>query len=116
MNHPAIGTEHILLGLLLEGEGIGARALLNLGLDLEKVRETIILTLGESEAELEGADGDLPITPRGKKVFNLSFDEARLQGVNYVGTEHLLLALIREEEGIAGQGLLARGVKLEEVR
>lgn len=116
MNHPAIGTEHILLGLLLEGEGIGARALLNLGLDLEKVRETIILTIGESEAELEGADGDLPITPRGKKVFNLSFDEARLQGVNYVGTEHLLLALIREEEGIAGQVLLAMGVKLEEVR
>ena len=116
MNHPAIGTEHILLGLLLEGEGIGARALLNLGLDLEKVREEIIKTIGESEAGLEQPAGDLPITPRAKKVFNLAFDEARLQGVNYVGTEHVLLALIREEEGIAGQVLISMGVKLEEVR
>ncbi len=116
MNHPAIGTEHILLGLLMEGEGIGARALLNLGLDLEKVREAIVQTIGESEAGLEQPAGDLPITPRAKKVFNLSFDEARMQGVNYVGTEHLLLALIREEEGIAGQVLIAMGVKLEEVR
>ena len=116
MNHPAIGTEHILLGLLMEGEGIGARALLNLGLDLEKVREAIVQTIGKNEAGFEQPAGDLPITPRAKKVFNLSFDEARMQGVNYVGTEHLLLALIREEEGIAGQVLIAMGVKLEEVR
>lgn len=116
MNHPAIGTEHILLGLLLEGEGIGAKALLNLGLDLEKVREEIVKTIGDSEVGMEQPAGDLPITPRAKKVFNLAFDEARLQGVNYVGTEHMLLALIREEEGIAGQVLISMGVKLDEVR
>ncbi|MDD3894543.1 MAG: Clp protease N-terminal domain-containing protein, partial [Syntrophomonadaceae bacterium] len=116
MNHPAIGTEHILLGLLMEGEGIGARALLNLGLDLNKVREAIVQTIGESDGGIEQPAGDLPITPRAKKVFNLSFDEARMQGVNYVGTEHILLALIREEEGIAGQVLISMGVKLEEVR
>ncbi|MEQ8176350.1 MAG: ATP-dependent Clp protease ATP-binding subunit [Syntrophomonadaceae bacterium] len=116
LNHPAIGTEHILLGLLKEGEGVGARALTNIGVDLEKVRTEVTLVLGQStESEVKPA-GDLPITPRAKKVFNLAFDEARLQGVNYVGTEHLLLAVLREEEGTAGQVLLSMGVKLEEVR
>lgn len=116
LNHPAIGTEHILLGLLREGEGVGARALLNMGLDLEKVRQEITRLIGEDNANAERAAGDLPITPRAKKVFNLAFDEARLQGVNYVGTEHLLLALIREEEGVAGQVLISMGVRLDQVR
>ncbi|MGI5920563.1 MAG: ATP-dependent Clp protease ATP-binding subunit [Syntrophomonadaceae bacterium] len=116
LNHPAIGTEHILLGLLREGEGVGARALLNLGIDLEKVREEVKKVIGQGTGILEGAAGDLPVTPRAKKVFNLAFDEARLQGVNYVGTEHILLALIREEEGVAGQVLISMGVRLEEVR
>ncbi|MGS0765789.1 ATP-dependent Clp protease ATP-binding subunit [Syntrophomonas curvata] len=116
LNHPAIGTEHILLGLLREGEGVGARALLNMGLDLEKVRQEITRLIGEDNANAERAAGDLPITPRAKKVFNLAFDEARLQGVNYVGTEHLLLALIREEEGVSGQVLISMGVRLEQVR
>lgn len=116
LNHPAIGTEHILLGLLREGEGVGAKALLSLGVDLTKVREEVNKVIGESNAGQEQSAGDLPITPRAKKVFNLAFDEARLQGVNYVGTEHLLLALLREEEGVAGQVLISMGVKLDEVR
>jgi len=116
LNHPAIGTEHLLLGLLREGEGVGARALLNMGLDLEKVREEITRLIGADNANTERAAGDLPITPRAKKVFNLAFDEARLQGVNYVGTEHLLLALIREEEGVAGQVLISMGVRLDQLR
>lgn len=116
LNHPAIGTEHILLGLLREGEGVGARALLSLGMDLDKVREEVTKVMGESKTAREQQAGDLPITPRAKKVFNLAFDEARLQGVNYVGTEHLLLALLREEEGVAGQVLISMGLKLDGVR
>lgn len=116
LNHPAIGTEHILLGLLKEGEGVGARALLSLGVDLNRVRTEITRIIGQGEAAAEQADGDLPVTPRAKKVFNLAFDEARLQGVNYVGTEHLLLALLREEEGVAGQVLISMGIKLDELR
>ncbi|MGI5911368.1 MAG: ATP-dependent Clp protease ATP-binding subunit [Syntrophomonadaceae bacterium] len=116
LNHPAIGTEHILLGLLREGEGVGARALLNSGVDLEKVRQEITRLIGENSISIENPAGDLPVTPRAKKVFNLAFDEARLQGVNYIGTEHLLLALIREEEGVAGQVLMSMGVRLDTVR
>lgn len=116
LNHPAIGTEHILLGLLREGEGVGARALLSLGIDLDKVREEITKVIGASKDDVEQPAGDLPITPRAKKVFNLAFDEARLQGVNYVGTEHLLLAVLREEEGVAGQVLISMGLKLDDVR
>ncbi len=116
MGHPAIGTEHILLGLLREGEGVGAKALMNLGVDLSNVREEIKKYIGQNQAASEGPAGDLPITPRAKKVFNTAFDEARLQGVNYVGTEHLLLAILREEEGVASQVLLAMGVKLEDLR
>lgn len=116
LGHPAIGTEHILLGLLREGEGVGARALINLGIDLANVREEVKSFIGQNKEVIEGAAGDLPITPRVKKVFNLAFDEARLQGVNYVGTEHLLLALLREEEGLASQVLLSMGVKLDSLR
>ncbi|NLV21337.1 MAG: ATP-dependent Clp protease ATP-binding subunit [Syntrophomonadaceae bacterium] len=116
LKHPAIGTEHILLGLLREGEGVGAKALMNLGIDLEKLREEIKKYIGQNEAANEEPAGDLPITPRVKKVFNTAFDEARMQGVNYVGTEHLLLAILREEESVAGQVLLSMGVKLDDLR
>lgn len=116
LNHPAIGTEHILLGLLKEGEGVGARALLSIGVDLNRVRSEITRIIGQGEGHMELADGDLPVTPRTKKVFNLAFDEARLQGVNYVGTEHLLLALLREEEGVAGQVLTGMGIRLDSLR
>jgi len=116
LNHPAIGTEHLLLGLLKEGEGVGAKALLNMGIDLEKIRQEVNKIIGENMAGLEKPAGDLPITPRAKKVFNLAFDEARLQGVNYVGTEHLLLAILREEEGVAAQVLMSAGINLDTVR
>jgi ATP-dependent Clp protease ATP-binding subunit ClpC len=89
---------------------------MNLGIDMENVREEVKRFIGQSNANVEGPAGDLPITPRAKKVFNLAFDEARLQGVNYVGTEHLLLAVLREEEGVSSQVLLSMGVKLEDLR
>jgi ATP-dependent Clp protease ATP-binding subunit ClpC len=95
LNHPAIGTEHILLGVLREGEGVGAKALMSMGTDLEKVRAEVTKLIGERGDSPQAAVGDLPITPGAKKVFNLSFEEARLQGVNYVGTEHLLLAILQ---------------------
>ena len=116
MGHPAVGTEHILLGLIREGEGIGARAMLELGVDLQRLRDEVQRVLGTGMVRSEGQAGDLPITPRAKRVLNLAFDEARLQGVNYVGTEHLLLALLREEQGVAAQILTAMGVRLEDVR
>ncbi len=113
----AIGTEHILLGLLRVGEGIGARALLNLGIESESIRDEIKRQLGAGGSfKSEEGDGELPITPRTKKVFNLAFEEARGQGVNYVGTEHLLLAILRDEEGLACQVLMSLGVSLTDVR
>lgn len=116
LNHPAIGTEHILLGLLREGEGVGAKALKKMGIDMQKVREEVTMIIGEKNLQGEAPLGDLPITPGVKKVFNLSFEEARLQGVNYVGTEHLLLAILHEGDGVAAQVLLSMGVKLEDLR
>ncbi len=116
LNHSAIGTEHILLGVLREGEGVGAKALMSMGTDLEKVRIEVTKLIGEKNDSNQPAAGDLPITPGAKKVFNLSFEEARLQGVNYVGTEHLLLAILHEEDGVAGQVLLSMGVKLDDLR
>jgi ATP-dependent Clp protease ATP-binding subunit ClpC len=116
LNHPAIGTEHILLGVLREGEGVGAKALMSMGTDLEKVRAEVTKLIGERGDSPQAAVGDLPITPGAKKVFNLSFEEARFQGVNYVGTEHLLLAILHEKDGVAGQVLLSMGVKLDDLR
>ena len=116
MGHSAIGTEHILLGLLREGEGIGARALIGQGLDLDKIREEIQSFIGQEQELTEGESGELPITPRVKKIFNLAFEEARQQGVNYVGTEHLLLALLDEGEGVASQVLKSLGIQVEVLR
>ncbi|KUG05393.1 hypothetical protein ASZ90_017177 [hydrocarbon metagenome] len=116
LNHSAIGTEHILLGVLREGEGVGAKALMSMGTDLEKVRVEVTKLIGEKADSSQPGAGDLPITPGAKKVFNMSFEEARLQGVNYVGTEHLLLAILHEEDGVAGQVLLSMGVKLDDLR
>ncbi|MGE5398706.1 MAG: ATP-dependent Clp protease ATP-binding subunit, partial [Chitinophagales bacterium] len=116
LNHPAVGTEHILLGIIKEGEGIGARALINLGIDPGKAREELIKLIGQPGVRSEEPNADLPVTPRAKKVLNLAFNEAQLQGVNYVGTEHLLLALLLEEEGVASQILTGIGVRLDEIR
>ena len=116
MNHPAVGTEHILLGLIKEGEGIAARALINLGADLDKIKEEISNLIGQTGGRQDMPGRELPITPRAKKVLNLAFEEAQFQGVNYVGTEHILLALLREEDGMAAQVLKGMGIRLDAVR
>jgi ATP-dependent Clp protease ATP-binding subunit ClpA len=114
-NHEYIGTEHVLLGLVKEGSGVAANVLKNLDVDLRKVRR-------EVEAIVQfGASDDYPIdrlphTPRTKKVIEYSIEEARNLNHNYVGTEHLLLGLLREQEGVAAQVLMNLGLKLEDVR
>ncbi len=113
-NHDYIGTEHILLGLVKEGTGVGANVLKNLAVDLHKVRMEVE-RLVKSGPELTTM-GKLPQTPRAKKVVEYSIEEARSLNHNYVGTEHLLLGLLREREGVAAQILLKMGLKLEEVR
>lgn len=111
LRHNYIGTEHILLGLLSEGEGVAAKALMNLGVEINKLRQNIeaMVGVGKKESELQG------ITPRTKRVFELSFEEARKLNHNYVGTEHLLLALIREGEGVAAKAILSMGVDINKV-
>lgn len=113
-NHEYIGTEHILLGLIQEGSGVAANVLRNLDVDLEKIRREIekIVHSGPPMVTM----GQLPFTPRAKKVLELSVEEATNLGHNYIGTEHLLLGLIRENEGVAAQVLMNLGLKLEEVR
>src|SRR3990170_328494 len=113
-NHEYIGTEHVLLGLIKEGSGVAANVLRNLDIDLRKIR------LEVEKLVQSGPDtvitGKLPYTPLAKKVIEYSVEEARALGHNYVGTEHLLLGLIRESEGVAYRVLMNLGVKLEDVR
>jgi hypothetical protein len=97
-NHNYIGTEHLLLGLVREGGGVAARALSSLGVELNKVRSAVEFIIGRGDRLVIG---DISLTPRAKKVIQLAVDEARLLNHNYVGTEHLLLGLVREGEGIA---------------
>ncbi len=113
-NHEYLGTEHILLGLVQEGSGVAANVLKNMGIDLNKIRTEVekIVKTGPSMVTM----GQLPYTPRAKKVLELSMEEAGNLGHNYIGTEHLLLGLIKENEGIAAQVLINLGVKLEDVR
>ncbi|MDD2402674.1 MAG: ATP-dependent Clp protease ATP-binding subunit, partial [Clostridia bacterium] len=112
LGHPAVGTEHLLLGLIRENGGIGARALINLELDLNTVRRSVTDLVPPSyESFKEGS-----ITPRVKSVIELANDEAQKWGVNYVGTEHLLLGLVREGEGVAAQVLADLGVTTDAVR
>ncbi|MBE3556201.1 MAG: ATP-dependent Clp protease ATP-binding subunit [Firmicutes bacterium] len=112
MGHPNVGTEHILLGLVREGEGIAARALQNLGVTPEKVRREVenLVGVGHEQPAMIG------FTPRMKKAIELAIDEARRLGHNYIGTEHLLLGLLREEEGVAAQVLTNLGVSLPAAR
>src|SRR2546429_3310206 len=115
-NHEYIGTEHILLGLVKDGSGVAANVLKNLDIDLRKIRlevEKIVQTGPGSEMVTMGK---LPQTPRAKKVIEYSIEEARNLNHNYVGTEHLLLGLLREQEGVAAQVLMNLGLKLEDVR
>src|SRR5216683_8346568 len=113
-NHEYIGTEHILLGLVKEGSGVAANVLKNLDIDLRKIRLEVE-KLVQSSPEV-GTPGKLPQTPRAKKVIEYSIEEARNLNHNYVGTEHLLLGLLREQEGVAAQVLMNLGLKLEDVR
>jgi ATP-dependent Clp protease ATP-binding subunit ClpC len=113
-NHDYIGTEHLLLGLIREGEGVAAAVLQKLGLSLESIRLEIEKLVQPGPATQ--IQGDVPFTPRSKKALELSAEEARSLGHNYIGTEHLLLGLIREGEGVASQVLLNSGLDLNRVR
>src|SRR5512144_3151690 len=113
-NHEYIGTEHILLGLVKEGSGVGATVLKNLEVDIKKLRLEVekLVKSGPDMVTM----GKLPRTPRAKKVIEYAIEEARSLNHNYVGTEHILLGLLRESEGIAAQVLMNLGLKLEDVR
>ena len=113
-NHEYIGTEHVLLGLIKEGSGVAANVLKNLDVDLRKIRLEVekLVQSGPDMVTM----GKLPQTPRAKKVIEYSMEEARNLNHNYVGTEHILLGLLREQEGVAAQVLMNLGLKLEDVR
>ena len=113
LDHDYLGTEHLLLGLIGEGEGVAAVALQNLDVDLEQVRQEVEKTVGRGGGSL--FLGQIPFTPRAKKVLELAVTEARALGHNYIGTEHLLLGLVREGEGVAAQVLISLGADLERV-
>jgi ATP-dependent Clp protease ATP-binding subunit ClpC len=113
LNHNYIGTEHILLGLIHEGEGVAAKALEALGISLEAVRSQVEEIIGQGQ---QAPSGHIPFTPRAKKVLELSLREALQLGHNYIGTEHILLGLIREGEGVAAQVLVKLGADLNRVR
>ena len=113
LNHNYIGTEHLLLGLITEGEGVAAKALESLDINKDAVRSAVIDIIGEGEKPVEG---HIPFTPRAKRVFELSLREALQLGHNYIGTEHLLLGLLKEGEGVASQVLIKLGADLGKVR
>jgi len=114
LNHDYVGTEHLLLGLIALGEGVAAQVMANLGVDLRRVRAEIEKIVGTGDNVM--LLGEIPFTPRAKKVLELAVEEAQNMGHNYVGTEHLLLGLIREEEGVAARVLENIGVRLDVVR
>jgi ATP-dependent Clp protease ATP-binding subunit ClpC len=113
LNHSHIGTEHLLLGLLHESQGVAARALEALGISLESARTEVERMIGRGEGV---PSGHIPFTPRAKKVLELSLREALNLDHNYIGTEHILLGLIREQEGVAAQALFKLGAREERVR
>jgi ATP-dependent Clp protease ATP-binding subunit ClpC len=113
INHNYIGTEHILLGLIHEGEGIGAQALRRHNVNTASLRTLVEAQIGKGS---QSPSGHIPFTPRAKKVMELALREALQLGHNYIGTEHLLLALIREGEGVAAQTLANLDIKLNDVR
>jgi ATP-dependent Clp protease ATP-binding subunit ClpC len=113
LNHNYIGTEHILLGLLHEGDGVAAEALGSLGISLDAVRGQVRKIVGEGK---DAQSGHIPFTPRAKKVLELSLREAKQLGHNYIGTEHILLGLVREGQGVATQVLVGLGAELNQVR
>ena len=114
-NHNYIGTEHLLLGLLREPEGVAARTLVNLGAKLDKMRAAIELIVGRGSNEIDSS-AEIGLTPRVKRVIELSIDEARRMSHHYIGTEHLLIGIIREGEGVGAGVIGSLGIKLEDVR
>jgi ATP-dependent Clp protease ATP-binding subunit ClpA len=113
LNHNYIGTEHLLLGLAHEGQGVAAKALESLGIRLEAVRAQVEEIIGQGQS---APTGHIPFTPRAKKVLELSLRESKQLGHNYIGTEHILLGLLREGEGVAAQVLVKLGGDLSRVR
>jgi ATP-dependent Clp protease ATP-binding subunit ClpC len=113
LRHNYIGTEHLLLGVLREGEGVGARVLASLGVTLDAVRAEVVSNVGQGDA---AAVETIPFTPRAKRVLELSLREALSLGHDYIGTEHLLLGLVREQEGVAAKILLHLDADAETVR
>ena len=113
LKHNYIGTEHILLGLIHEGEGVAAEALGSLGISLDAVRQQVEEIIGQGQ---EAPSGHIPFTPRAKKVLELSLRESLQLGHKYIGTEHILLGLIREGDGVAAQVLVRLGADLNRVR
>jgi ATP-dependent Clp protease ATP-binding subunit ClpC len=113
LNHNHIGTEHILLGLVHEGNGVAVKALESLGISLEAVRQQVEEIIGHGQ---HTPSGHIPFTPRAKKVLELSLRESRQLGHNYIGTEHILLGLISEEDGVAAQVLSSLGAEHDRVQ
>jgi hypothetical protein len=113
LDHNYIGTEHVLLGLIHEGEGVAAKALEGLGISLEAVRREVEEIIGQGASS---PSGHIPFTPRAKKVLEMGLREGLLLGHNYIGTEHILLGLLREGQGVAAQVLVRLGADLETVR
>jgi len=113
LNHNYIGTEHVLLGLIHEGEGVACKALVSMGISLEGVRQQIEQIIGQGQ---QAPTGHIPFTPRAKKILDLSLREALQLGHNYIGTEHILLGVIREGEGVAAQVMVKLGAELTRVR
>jgi ATP-dependent Clp protease ATP-binding subunit ClpC len=113
LNHSFIGTEHILLGLIREGDGVGAKALQSLGISMQAVRDKVVETIGTAGTVPTGSP---PFTPRAKKVLELSLREALQLNHSYIGTEHILLGLVREGEGVAATVLVSLGADLPRIR
>ena len=113
LNHSYMGTEHILLGLIHEGNGTGAKALESLGISLDTVRQQVQEIIGQGQ---HAPSGRIPFTPQAKKVLELALQESRALGHDYIGTEHILLGLLRQGDGVAGHVLSELGADLDGVR
>ncbi|MBF6332519.1 hypothetical protein IU452_28875 [Nocardia transvalensis] len=113
LGHNYIGTEHILLGLANEGEGVAAQVLRSFGVDLDELRDGVVEIIGHGKSE---PTGHIPFTPRAKKVLDLSLREALQLGHRYIGTEHILLGVVRESDGVGAQVLERRGIELNDLR